>query len=72
MNIKDEFSEMVREITTNKEKTFNITTRDLLGYFYYEKRSSGNKARIDEFLKEKKLSNRTKLSRNMDRWRNYS
>lgn len=53
MNIKDEFSEMVREITTNKEKTFNITTRDLLGYFYYEKRSSGNTARIDEFLKEK-------------------
>ena len=55
MNIKDEFSEMVREITTNKEKTFNITTRDLLGYFYYEKRSSGNTARIDEFLKEKNL-----------------
>lgn len=55
MNIKDEFSEMVREITTNKEKTYNITTRDLLGYFYYEKRSSGNTARIDEFLKEKNL-----------------
>lgn len=55
MNIKDEFSEMVREITTNKEKTFNITTHDLLGYFYYEKRSSGNTARIDEFSKEKNL-----------------
>lgn len=55
MTVKPEFTEMVKEITSNKNKSFKMTSRDLLWYFWCEKRTSGNKAKINQFLEEKNL-----------------
>jgi predicted transcriptional regulator len=49
MNIRDDFKEIVKEIRENS-KDFSMSTRDFLGYFHCEKRTKGNKARIDKFL----------------------
>lgn len=54
MNIREDFKEIVIEIQDNG-KEFKISTRDFLGYFHCEKRTKGNKARIDNFLDENRL-----------------
>ncbi len=54
MNIREDFKEIIKEITENN-KEFKITTRDLLGYFHCEKRTKGNKGRIDSFLEKNNL-----------------
>src|SRR5690554_8146552 len=54
MNIRDDLKEIVHEIQTNS-KEFTISTRDFLGYFHCGKRTKGNKARIDKFLKDNHL-----------------
>lgn len=54
MNIRDDFKEIVKEIQENS-KEFSMSTRDFLGYFHCEKRTKGNKARIDKFLEENHL-----------------
>lgn len=55
MDVKANFLEIVEEIKKNKEKEFEMTPRELLSYFYYEKRTYGNNARIDEFLDKNNL-----------------
>ncbi|RIY37010.1 XRE family transcriptional regulator [Capnocytophaga canis] len=55
MTTKPEFLEIVRDITQDKKKSYNMTSRDLLRYFWCEKRTSGNTARINEFLHSKNL-----------------
>ena len=54
MNIRDDFKEIIKEIRENG-KEFKISTRDFLGYFHCEKRTKGNKGRIDNFLDENNL-----------------
>src|SRR5690554_884790 len=54
MNIRDDLKEIVHEIQTNS-KEFTISTRDFLGYFHCEKRTKGNKARIDKYLEDNHL-----------------
>lgn len=54
MNIRDDFKEIVKEIQENS-KEFIVSTRDFLGYFHCEKRTKGNKARIDKFLEDNHL-----------------
>lgn len=54
MNIRDDFKEIVKEIQENS-KEFSMSTRDFLGYFHCEKRTKGNKARIDKFLEDNHL-----------------
>lgn len=49
MNIREDFKEIIKEIHENN-KEFKISTRDFLGYFHCEKRTKGNKGRIDAFL----------------------
>lgn len=51
---KEEFLELVKEIKENN-KVFEITPRELLSFFYYEKRTSGNVAYINRFLHENQL-----------------
>lgn len=51
---KEEFLEIVREIKEN-DKEFEITPRELLNFFYCEKRGSGNNAYIIRFLDEHQL-----------------
>jgi predicted transcriptional regulator len=51
---KEEFLELVKEIKEN-DKTFEITPRELLNFFYFEKRTSGNVAHINRFLNENLL-----------------
>lgn len=52
--VKDEFLEIVKEIKEN-EKEFDITPRELLNYFWCEKRTTGNVAYINRFLNENQL-----------------
>lgn len=52
--VKDEFLEIVKEIKEN-DKEFEITPRELLNYFYCEKRTSGNVWFINRFLDENQL-----------------
>ncbi len=54
MNTREDFKEIVKEIQENS-KEFKITARDFLGYFYCEKRTKGNKGRIDAFLESHNL-----------------
>lgn len=54
MNIREEFKGIIKEIQDNN-KEFNITTRDFLSYFHCEKRTKGNKGRIDSFLEANNL-----------------
>lgn len=49
MDIREDFKEIVKEIQDNS-KEFEMSARDFLGYFHCEKRTKGNKARIDKFL----------------------
>ncbi len=55
MEIKEEFTSIVNEIISDKSKKHTTTPRNLLRYFSYEKRTSGNKARIDKYLESKNL-----------------
>ncbi len=55
MDVKANFLEIVEEIKKNKEKEFEMTPRELLSYFSYEKRTNGNNARINEFLDKNNL-----------------
>lgn len=48
--IKPEFTEIIKEITTNKDSSFSISPRDLLRYLGCEKRTSGNVAYVNHFL----------------------
>ncbi len=50
MDIREDFLEIVKEIQENRDKEFEISPRDFLGYFHCEKRTKGNNARIDSFL----------------------
>ncbi|PWS26460.1 XRE family transcriptional regulator [Pedobacter yonginense] len=54
MNIKPEFLQIIKDI---KEQNIDIqlTTRDFLRYFSCEKRTKGNKGRIDVYLEEQNL-----------------
>lgn len=52
--VKGEFNEIVKEIHEN-DKEFEMTSREFLAYFNYEKRTKGNQGRIDSFLEEKQL-----------------
>jgi predicted transcriptional regulator len=52
--VKDEFLEIVKEIKEN-DKEFEITPRELLNYFYCEKRTSGNVWFVNRFLDENQL-----------------
>ena len=52
--VKEEFLEIVKEIKEN-DKEFEITPRELLNYFYCEKRTSGNVWFINRFLDENQL-----------------
>jgi predicted transcriptional regulator len=52
--IKEEFLEIIKEIKEN-DKEFEISSRELLGYFYCEKRTSGNVWFINKFLDENLL-----------------
>jgi predicted transcriptional regulator len=54
MKIKNEFRKIIQEIQ-NDDKEFSISTRELLSYFDYEKRSKGNNVRIDKYLDEHNL-----------------
>lgn len=51
---KEEFKELVKEIKEN-DKEFVITARELLNFFYCEKRTSGNVAYINRFLEDNQL-----------------
>ncbi len=51
---KEEFLELVKEIKEN-DKEFEITPRELLNFFWCEKRTSGNVAHINRFLNENQL-----------------
>jgi CBS domain-containing protein len=55
MNLRPDFLELVKEIKANNALEFKITTRDFLSYFGYEKRTKGNKARIDDYLNKNHL-----------------
>lgn len=55
MNLRQDFLEIVKEIKANTSKELKITTRDFLSYFGYEKRTKGNNARIDDYLKKHNL-----------------
>ena len=55
MEVKEEFINIVNEILSDKSKKHIITPRDLLRYFGCEKRTSGNKARIDKYLESNNL-----------------
>ncbi|MCO5936595.1 CBS domain-containing protein [Mucilaginibacter sp. RB4R14] len=52
--VKEEFAELVNEIKEN-DKEFEITPRTLLDAFWCEKRTSGNQARVDQYLFENQL-----------------
>ncbi len=54
MIIRDDFKEIIKEIQENG-KEFKISARDFLAYFYCEKRTKGNNARIDNFLNANNL-----------------
>ena len=54
MNVREDFKEIIKEIHEN-EKEFTISVRDFLGYFHCEKRTKGNKGRIDNYLKTNNL-----------------
>jgi predicted transcriptional regulator len=51
---KKEFMEIVKEIKEN-DKQFDITPRDLLNYFNFERRTKGNQGVINKFLKDNHL-----------------
>lgn len=51
---KEEFLELVKEIKEN-DKEFDITPRELLNFFWCEKRTSGNIAHINHFLNSNQL-----------------
>lgn len=51
---KEEFLELVKEIKEN-DKEFEITPRELLNFFWCEKRTSGNVAYINRFLMDNQL-----------------
>jgi predicted transcriptional regulator len=51
---KEEFLELVKEIKEN-DKEFEISPRELLNFFWCEKRTSGNIAYINRFLNENQL-----------------
>jgi CBS domain-containing protein len=52
--VKEDFLELVKEIKEN-DKEFKMTTREFLYSFGCEKRTSGNTARINNYLEENKL-----------------
>jgi predicted transcriptional regulator len=54
MIIRDDFKEIIKEIQENS-KEFKISTREFLGFFHCEKRTKGNKGRIDSFLNKHNL-----------------
>ena len=54
MNVREDFKEIIKEIHENG-KEFTISVRDFLGYFHCEKRTKGNKGRIDNYLKTNNL-----------------
>lgn len=54
MKIREDFKEIIKEIQENN-KEFKISTRDFLGFFDCEKRTKGNKGRIDSFLESNHL-----------------
>lgn len=51
---KKEFLEIVKEIK-EKDKEFEITPRELLHYFSFEKRTKGNRSKINKFLDSNQL-----------------
>lgn len=55
MNLRPDFVEIVKEIKGNSNKEFKITTREFLAFFGYEKRTKGNNARIDDYLRKNDL-----------------
>lgn len=54
MNIREDFNEIIKEIHESG-KEFTISAKDFLGYFHYEKRTKGNRGRIDYFLDSNNL-----------------
>lgn len=51
---KEDFLEIVKEIKEN-DKEFEMTPRELLNYFYREKRTSNNVAYMNRFLDQNQL-----------------
>ena len=51
MNVREDFLEIIKEIQENRDKEFEMSPRDFLSYFHCVKRTKGNNARIDDFLK---------------------
>jgi len=54
MIIKQEFEEIVKEIIEH-DKSFTMSPRAFLNYFFCSKRSKGNICRIDAYLQENNL-----------------
>ena len=54
MDISDELNTLVQKII-NEGKEFKLNTREFLYHFGYEKRTKGNRARIDNFLETNNL-----------------
>jgi len=52
--MREGFLQLVEDITVN-DKEITISPRKLLGYFYFEKRTKWNIARVTQFLEENRL-----------------
>lgn len=54
MEVREDFKEIIKEIQENG-KEFKMSPREFLSYFHCEKRTKGNKGRIDNFLEANNL-----------------